>query len=423
MPDQYLIIGVETNIPWPADETWVKFEGHDFLLRPSGKDPLSSPCVLFKHDSAMPREEELEIARRFMSALSWSKRGYVREESVIGSGLPVRMGRAMFRGATTHHFSLDHLPAGLDPNAKLALAFYREAVGLNSKPYQLLGYVKILNILYPTPDGQIAWINTTVPHLKDPDAVTRIAALQGQALDVGQYLYGSGRCAVAHASLAPVVDPDRTEDVDRMQMDLPVARALAEYAIEHELHVLSSETIRRMHLYELDGFRQLLGEGMSTTLKSGAAVSLAEIPALPRITLRVRGLDQWDSFRAMGVALEQAGPGWISLLCDSGDGLLRARVVLNFAEERLFMDPIDWIDTRDDGTPQAIDRRIDRIRMLRGLLLNGELEAWNSENQTLLGRTDPYVFTNVDLARSVESLDGEVGQLEQERTLRAAGGG
>ena len=50
-------------------------------------------------------------------------------------------------------------------------------------------------------------------------------------------LYESGRCAVAHAFADPLVDPDDLADLRRLSADLDVVRALAEYLIEHELHV------------------------------------------------------------------------------------------------------------------------------------------------------------------------------------------
>jgi hypothetical protein len=51
------------------------------------------------------------------------------------------------------------------------------------------------------------------------------------------------------------VDPDDPQDTERLARDLPLMKAVAEYAIEHELGVRSMRTIWREHLYELAGFR------------------------------------------------------------------------------------------------------------------------------------------------------------------------
>jgi hypothetical protein len=124
-----------------------------------------------------------------------------------------------------------------DPKARVALGLYREAVGVNSIPYEFLGYFKVINTRFKSPDEQIAWINRTSPSLTERDAVTRISELSSIPGDVGRYLYGSGRCAVAHAWSDPVVDPDNPDDIIRLRSDMPVAKALAEYLIEQEYGV------------------------------------------------------------------------------------------------------------------------------------------------------------------------------------------
>jgi len=78
---------------------------------------------------------------------------------------------------------------------------------------------------------------STLPRLNDIPAQERLTTLQNVEPDVAQYLYESGRCAVAHAFADPLVDPDDLTDLRRLSADLDVVRALAEYLIEHELHV------------------------------------------------------------------------------------------------------------------------------------------------------------------------------------------
>jgi hypothetical protein len=55
--------------------------------------------------------------------------------------------------------------------------------------------------------------------------------------DIGNYMFVSGRCAIAHASQNPVVDPDNPNDLFRLSADMPVVRALAEHLIRQELGV------------------------------------------------------------------------------------------------------------------------------------------------------------------------------------------
>ena len=121
-----------------------------------------------------------------------------------------------------------------DPKARLAIALYREAISVRNTPYEFLGYFKIINILNSDPKVQIAWINGTLPLLGDVRAKDRISELQNSHADIGAYLYGSGRCAVAHAFGTPTVDPDDPNDIFRLSADMPVARSLAEHLISNQ---------------------------------------------------------------------------------------------------------------------------------------------------------------------------------------------
>jgi hypothetical protein len=129
-----------------------------------------------------------------------------------------------------------------DENARIALALYREAGSVRGTPYEFLGYFKVINTRYSSGSDQVAWINRTIPLLYDKDANRRVSELSASESDVGRYLYASGRCAVAHAFNDPVVDPDDPEDTFRLSADMPVAKALAEYLIEHEYAVRSESS-------------------------------------------------------------------------------------------------------------------------------------------------------------------------------------
>ena len=83
----------------------------------------------------------------------------------------------------------------------------------------------------------LKWIRDTLPKLTNRDALQRIAVIAAIEGDVANNLFVSGRCAVAHAFTNPVVDPDTPEHIIRLSADMPVAKALAEYLIEHELGV------------------------------------------------------------------------------------------------------------------------------------------------------------------------------------------
>lgn len=120
-------------------------------------------------------------------------------------------------------------------------------MSLEVYPYALLSFPRILNLGFGAWQKQVGGITHTLP-LLDGLAAQRVATLQASVGDIGNYIYGQGRCAVAHASLNnSVVHPDRLADWLRMREDLPLARALAAHALESEFGVLKDLTFRSRH--------------------------------------------------------------------------------------------------------------------------------------------------------------------------------
>ena len=116
---------------------------------------------------------------------------------------------------------------------------------MSSIPYQFLSFAKVLNLRLANGDQQIEWIDLNVDSVVEPYARLRLDTLKGQVSSVGQYLYASGRCAVAHASEAPRVDPDDPDDLNRLREDMPLMRALARLFIERKLGVKTLSTMAR----------------------------------------------------------------------------------------------------------------------------------------------------------------------------------
>jgi hypothetical protein len=170
----------------------------------------------------------------------------------------------------------------------LALALFREALGLEHRnvPYAFLGFAKILN-LGGSGKKQIEWINGAIGELNDNFATPRLSQIRASEPDVGEYLYGSGRCAVAHAANDPVVDPDDAADTLRLGSDLPVVKALAKHFLELELGVKSRSTIYSEHLYELEGFHELLGKDLVTHIRDVGSAEGVTAPKIPPISVRI----------------------------------------------------------------------------------------------------------------------------------------
>jgi Methylamine utilization protein MauJ len=243
----WLAAGVEAEFEWPAGETSVEYAGNTFVFRPPTDDAVADVQLgYFKDEEGDPPYVRIS---RFLSILSW----WWKRPARIGfcaasSARAMRVAdRDLLPPCLIDKFTLpEKLPIPATSESKLALALYREAIGVKNASYEFLGYFRILNIGLARPEAQILWINQALLRLKDHRVEERLNALKKDGVgDIGSYLYGYGRCAVAHAAGNPVVDPDGGDDFVRLQHDLPVARALAEFRIVNEFNVPNWESTRQ----------------------------------------------------------------------------------------------------------------------------------------------------------------------------------
>ena len=413
----WIVVGVDSSVGWPTVDTDIEFSGHTMTLRPGSRELV--PTVAFAYPAALTFDEALLIVRRFMSSLAWVERSAVREEGVTGGSHPIRLGWPLRGNVITHNFRRDYLPAPEDRRVRLALALYREALGVNSVAYAFLGFFKIINLVKETGREQKEWINTALPCIKDHRAVERKAELAKTESDLAAYLYESGRCAVAHAYSEPIADPEDVADRTRLAKDLPLIQALAEHAIESKFGVQSQGTVWREHLYHLDGFRTLLGAETVDKLKRKESFDISAL-RLPAMSLRVRDKDQLPSFAGLTATAEAVEEGVLWVVCRTQSGTLEAAIGLDLPNELLLFDPEKGVGFGPDMAPASISARIDSLQMLKDLLCNGALEVLAAETGTRLGRTDPYIGHNIDLAGSVANIDRLIEQLRA--TLGEIGG-
>ncbi|HUJ73120.1 MAG TPA: methylamine utilization protein MauJ [Verrucomicrobiae bacterium] len=415
----WMVTGVETNIGWPIVETTAEFRGHQIILRPQ-TDKLA-PSVAMAYEPPVTAHDAQVILNEFLSALSWVERSGIKDTGLIGGSHPFGIGKGPIANPVNPRFAVHYLPDPQELKTRLALALYREAMNVNSTPYTFLGFYKIINILHRNPNEQKKWINRVVELLDDYYAKERVAALKSLGHDIGAYLYESGRNAVAHAfsepSIAPV-NPDEPDHVTRLSSDLPVVRALAEYLIEKEFGVLSKHTIWRQHLYELNGFRAILGDAVIDSLKRKERVPLESLPRLPNLSIRLKHHKPFPVFENLQPNIIEGDGGGLLVACASLDNRVRAGLFLNFTDERLQFDPIGSVVIADDGSQNAVRRMIDRLMFVKALYLNGELEVWDAARNSILGRCDAFIPRNVDIGRMVKEIDDRLIAFDIEATGR-----
>ena len=258
-------------------------------------------------DAQITHDDGYRLLRQFLSSLVWAERRSLVIASGGGGTYPFRhkmpSGLTVMKSLSPVHF--DYLPQPDGVRQRLSLALYREALETANSAYQVLGFFKIFKVLYRDGNRQRAWINSNLDKVRF--ARSRLDELQRQGEDVGSYLWKSGRCAVAHAFSAPLVDPDDPKDYKRLSQDAGLIRELAEILIEEELGVKSAQAVWRAHLYQLAGFKELLGADLVRVLSSGELITdSVDIPDLPPIGIRLRDENHFEALENLSAEPELA---------------------------------------------------------------------------------------------------------------------
>jgi hypothetical protein len=403
----WVVANVSTSSFWPMSAQKVRWRGVDVWILPLMKNFY--PAIAMRVLPGQERTDCEELLLRFLSTLSWvEERGYLVEGGLSAGDLPRPMGRNQDRGfGICFEFNLSYFPEVANARAMVALGLMREGRGLNHVGYAFLSFYKILEKAFPSVSKRIAWISSSIAGLTDlavktdlgvREALDRIRA-QGITSpdDIGAHLYKSGRCAIAHASRRPIVDPDNPEDLRRLGSELPIVRALAVKAIEEVFGVETRGTIFRKHLYELDGFKKIFGRHYVTDMQSGVTPAVQRSTTIPRVSVRIRRRQTYAPLE--GLRCKSVGHDNTTTYLDfeSVEGDVRFRLALDFAAERMQFDCFADIDISDTGSANAAERVHEIKRFLHDYFGNGELQIFNTDTGELIGRKDAFVPMDVCL--------------------------
>jgi hypothetical protein len=418
----WVVACIDPQIPWPTSVQRLTYRGHTVFVLPQFDDFYPSVAVRLG-DGISTRRDAQVLIFNVLSVLSWVEGRGALVEYWTGSSVPRPyggFGRSGIGLVTTDYFRFHYLPEIVDQKTRWALAFYREGLSMRHAPYAFLSFFKIINILHRGGPKQTAWINNVIDKAISNRSKTRLQQIRTNNSDVGQYLYDSGRCAVAHAGWGQTVDPEDPLDLERLAQDLPIINDLAAYAIEYEFGVKSSATVYHEHLYELEGFRCLVGESIWQRLKELRDVALEEVPTIPPLNVGLWGKEDYPplcNLSAMARAIEQ---GVVYLECASASNRTRILLGLDFANERLLIDTVDHLVSFDDGSEAAVRDAIAVEKFRKAYFGNGELVVRRADTSQPMGRCDPFIPTNVDMGATLRNFQASIARLTEVAKERAA---
>ncbi len=392
----WIVATVEPRMSWPTQKQTVTFEDMDFVLFPQSSDAGQSAGIALRADLyGLDSQAARRCITRFCSALAWAEGTGIEILTWIGGNLPrpahVQKGRVV-----VEYLDPSSLPNVKSGEEKAVIALYREGTSLDNPFYAFLSLYKAISVVIPNGKKRGAWISKTLNSLDDHLAKKRRDELLAQGIEVGKYLWQEDRNAIAHAEKQPYVNPDEVDDHYRLHQDIPLMRNLAELAIEQHTELRRSHTLWREHLYELEGFREILPDEIIELLKKSEPIPEGTTIQMPeRYTVIARRGAEINAFEDLYPQVIAQVVGGMKLDFITKDEAIRIRTVLSFAEERLLFDPIQglgFVQNREDQ--KHIRLEIVLLKFQFCILCNGHLEIWDQETERILGRSETCIPVN-----------------------------
>jgi hypothetical protein len=395
---EWIVANVSTGTFWPITPQKVRWRGVDIWILPIMRGFY--PGLAINVPRGKSRGECEELLLRFLSTLSWVEgRGFM-VEGFSGGNLPRPLGRDKERGfAICEEFDLSYCPEITDEKAMLALGLMREGHGLNHVGYAFLSFYKILETAFPNDGRRIAWISASISGLTDFGVKEALDDIRAQGIttpeDIGTHLFKSGRCAIAHATRHPVVDPDKPSDLRRLGSELPIVRSLAAKAIENVFGVETRGTVYRKHLYELAGFKKILGPDIVTHMQNGTEPTGQPMLETPDISVRIRRKENYAPLEGLRCTHIGHEGHRLYMEFESLLGDIKFRFALDFRDERIVFDHFADIWVRDIGSAASAERIREVKRFEHDYFPNGQLHIVDADTNELIGRKDAYIPVNM----------------------------
>lgn len=400
---QWIIAYIEPSMAWSVSVQKITYLGQDFWIIPITND--SYPAVVTKangENNQLTRERIL----RFLSVISWIYDSGISLISFGGGSCLYPYTRHKSNGFIIgYNLDFRYLPEIKDEKAKLALALMREARSLTHIAYSFLTYWRVLEVAIGKNKIQ-SWIEEAKTRLLNQEAKKVIKNLQRSTDAIGKHLYESGRCAIAHALEKPIIDPDKPEHSWRLSQEIPLVEALAVLAIEKNLGVQTSYTITKEHLYELNGFKEILGKDFIDIILGEKEASSSTGIHIPAIDIGLMNKDPFPALQRLLCSKIQQEQGSAHLTFERPDRLLCVQFRLNFLEERLEFDIHNAIfGPPDDNSSAWSSIQSDLNNFLKWYYLNGCLIMTNADTKEIIARKDAFIPINCFL--QPEILDRE----------------
>lgn len=217
------------------DEVYFDFKGKKIRWI-NGTTYLRTIVVVPTKDSSGLEEEE-RLLNEFISSLVWETEIPIRKVFQVGAAkrfLPIVSSAKNMGGIILSKPELHFNGNGENIKQILALALYKEGINSKSVYYSFLNYYKIVELfLSGNKHDIIKMINDNTELFLGKGYTERVTEIHNLGNNLGEYVYFSCRCAVAHAGrIDNTINPDAIDDYARITKDLPLIKEIAKNLIK-----------------------------------------------------------------------------------------------------------------------------------------------------------------------------------------------
>lgn len=416
----WLTCAVHHSIPWPEKDVLVHYDGEDYFLRGlrEHEETVGSACITVRMSPGQDINDLLRKVYKFASILGWFKRGYVDVVGYISGSHLVLYSAAKQPFAPViaggkYGFNCNFMPIIKDDRTRKALAFWREGLKLERihEGYSFLSFYKVIESQFRKGKDKRNWINTALPKLEGR-AKERIKEIQDKNIDVGNHIFQSGRCAVAHASLGEdLIDPDIPEDRIRIQKDLVIIKALAEKYIREELGVPDEIDVYR-NRDALKPIYEYLDESCINELRNSGSVPPTRL-GLNNLRISVNHWPHESPQPLIDLLLSvvSAQNGLVILKAENDDKSIALSFVFNFPEMKAStnLDYSGYLPVEQGGEPE---NEIAFLEYQKAVIGNGIIELLFPNGQKVV--CEVVIPVNIDIGRTFEAIDQRIKEISTE---------
>ena len=400
---RWSIVLFDTNGHLKVPESVLAYDNFKISLRDGGEEDCHLVSIENKEDGHIPATE---AGLRFLSEVAWFYDQPVLMIDYLGSAHPFNFSAKSALRRDGRNIDLnDFEQASTNREQRIAMGFYREALMSNSKFYAFLSFFKVLNISLKGPQ-QIAWINQELGSVRGSKHIVQSLAASGVS-DIGDHLYTSGRCALAHALVDPVVDMDNVADLTRIRDELDLVRELSDIFIAKKLGLRSRTELRLAR--QTRAFAAMIDPSLLTAVVQGDQVAPERFKSTPRLDIRIQGKEQLDALRGLQFKVVEAGEGVLVLSGATSINGVVARFTIDFRTDQIFL--------RNDSfglekTATRLHQR-DYYRFLMDFLSNGRVEFISGDGE-VVSRLDPFLPTDIDFRATEQEISRRLADLDRD---------